>query len=68
MNQVEAVNLLIQAAQLAQSKGVFSFKEAALLSGALDVLTTPVEPTEPTESNADNVEPIKTKEKKKKNV
>ena len=65
MNQVEAVNLLIQAAQLAQSKGVFSFKEAALLSGALDVLTTPVEPTE---SNADNVEPIKTKEKKKKNV
>jgi hypothetical protein len=41
----QAVNLLVQAAQLAQKRGAYNLDEAALLSQAINVLTASSEDT-----------------------
>jgi hypothetical protein len=38
-NVNQAVNLLVQAAQLAQKRGAYNLDEAALLSQAINILT-----------------------------
>jgi len=43
--QEEALSLLIQAAQLAQSRGTFSLEEARLLSQAVNLFVPPPDPT-----------------------
>jgi len=35
----EAVNVLIQAAEMAQSKGIFNLADARLVADAIDILT-----------------------------
>lgn len=39
MNQSQAVNVLIQAARIAQGKGAFSLEDAELVSRAIKVFT-----------------------------
>lgn len=46
MNLQEAVNTLIGAANLAQSKGAFSLKEAALIQSAIEAFIPEVQPTD----------------------
>jgi len=41
MNQNEALNLLVQAVNMAQQKGVYSLKEAALLADAVETFQPP---------------------------
>ena len=43
----QAVNLLIQAVNLAQNKGAYNLDEAALISPAVRTLTTPGDVTQP---------------------
>lgn len=52
MNQGQAVNVLIQAARIAQAKGAFTLEDAELVSKAIKVF---VPPTEETESETDPV-------------
>ena len=52
MNQGQAVNVLIQAARIAQAKGAFTLEDAELVSKAIKVF---VPPTEETETEADPV-------------
>lgn len=52
MNQGQAVNVLIQAARIAQTKGAFTLEDAELVSKAIKVF---VPPTEETESETDPV-------------
>jgi len=39
MEQQEAINVLLQVAQLAQSKGIFSLQDAEIVLSAVRVLT-----------------------------
>ena len=43
MDQQQAILVLVQAAQLAQSKGVFSLQEAGLVAQAVAVFAPPAE-------------------------
>tara|TARA_R110002020_G_scaffold18560_5_gene64615 strand:+ start:43 stop:228 length:186 start_codon:yes stop_codon:yes gene_type:complete len=47
MDQNQALNTLVQAVNLAQQRGAFNLKEAAVLANAVQVFTpaTPVEET-----------------------
>jgi len=45
-NVNQAVNLLVQAAQLAQKRGAYNLDEAALLSQAINILTASSEISE----------------------
>ena len=51
MNQSQAVNVLIQAARIAQGKGAFSLEDAELVSRAIRVFT-------PKGETAMNEEPV----------
>ncbi len=44
LTQEKALSVLIQAVNLAQSKGVYSFEEAELLSKCVRKFTTPIPP------------------------
>jgi len=43
MTQIEAVELLIQAAHASQQKGIWTLQTAAVLSEAVNTFTTPQE-------------------------
>lgn len=43
MNQGQAVNVLIQAARIAQAKGAFTLEDAELVSRAIKLFVPPVE-------------------------
>ena len=43
MNQGQAVNVLIQAARIAQAKGAFTLEDAELVSKAIKVFVPPTE-------------------------
>ena len=43
MNQNEALNLLVQAVNLAQQKGAYSLQEAAAIADAVQTFTPPQE-------------------------
>jgi hypothetical protein len=51
LNQSQAVNVLIQAARIAQSKGAFTLEDAELVSKAIKVFT-------PASSQEDGVDPV----------
>ena len=44
MDQNQAVNVLIQAAQVAQSKGAFTLQEAVTIAKAIEAFTPAKEP------------------------
>ena len=46
MNQGQAVNVLIQAARIAQQKGAFTLEDAEMVSKAIKVFVPPTEATE----------------------
>lgn len=54
MNQGQALNVLIQAARLAQQKGAFTLEDAEMVSKAIKVFVPPTEATE--DADADPVE------------
>jgi hypothetical protein len=43
MNQGQAVNVLIQAARIAQSKGAFTIEDAEMVAKAIKIFVPPVE-------------------------
>lgn len=43
MNQSQAINVLIQAARIAQAKGAFTLEDAELVSKAIKVFVPPTE-------------------------
>ena len=47
MNQEQAISILIQVANLAQSKGALTIKEASIVSVAIETLTPTQEPQAP---------------------
>ena len=49
MNQAQAVNVLIQAARIAQQKGAFTLEDAEMVSKAIKLFTPPVEETDGTD-------------------
>jgi len=51
----QAVNLLVQAVNLAQNKGAYSLNEAALISQAIRTLTTPSDTTQPVQEVEEQV-------------
>ncbi len=55
MNQGQAVNVLIQAARIAQAKGAFTLEDAELVSKAIKVFVPPTEETAEGEDPAMNV-------------
>ena len=55
MNQGQAVNVLIQAARIAQAKGAFTLEDAELVSKAIKVFVPPTEETAEDEDPAMNV-------------
>ncbi len=56
MNQGQALNVLIQAARLAQQKGAFTLEDAEMVSKAIKVFVPPTEATEDADADADPVE------------
>ena len=46
MNQQQALTVLVQAAQVAQSKGAFSLQEAGIVAQAVATFAPPAEPVE----------------------
>jgi hypothetical protein len=54
--QNQAVSLLIQGAQVAQKRGAFDLREAALLSEAIDFLVPPPAPEEEELSSEEEAE------------
>ena len=56
MDQNQALNTLVQAVNLAQQRGAFNLKEAAVLSSAVEVFTPPAEETEVTEEVEEETE------------
>ena len=56
MNQTEAVGVLIQAANMAQSKGVFNLQEAAAVATAVSIFTAPAETS--SEEQTDSIEEV----------
>jgi hypothetical protein len=57
LTQSQAVNILIQGARIAQSKGAFSLEDAELVSRAIKVFI-------PSPTNADGVDPALNSEDK----
>ena len=45
LNQTQALNVLIQAARIAQSKGAFTLEDAELVAKAIKVFVPPTEAT-----------------------
>lgn len=61
MNQGQAVNVLIQAARIAQQKGAFTLEDAEMVSKAIRVFVPPTEATEgndPVENTDAPTEPV----------
>lgn len=62
LTQAQAVNVLIQAARIAQSKGAFTIEDAEIVSKAIKAFTPPQSETntEPTidESSDETVKPV----------
>jgi hypothetical protein len=61
MNQGQAVNVLIQAARIAQQKGAFTLEDAEMVSKAIKVFVPPTEATEgndPVENTEVPTEPV----------
>ena len=61
MNQGQAVNVLIQAARIAQQKGAFTLEDAEMVSKAIRVFVPPTEETEgndPVENTEVPTEPV----------
>ena len=61
MNQGQAVNVLIQAARIAQQKGAFTLEDAEMVSKAIRVFVPPAEATEendPVENTDAPTEPV----------
>jgi hypothetical protein len=54
MTQQEALSILIQAAQIAQSKGAYSLKEAKIIAEAIEVFVPKTETNETTEESEVN--------------
>jgi len=54
VNQKEALSVLIQAANMAQNKGVFSLQEASAVAAAVSTFVTPPETT--SEEKTDSTE------------
>ncbi len=50
MDQNQALNTLVQAVNLAQQRGAYNLKEAAVLASAVQVFTPPAEETDESES------------------
>ncbi len=46
MNQAQAVNVLIQAARIAQGKGAYTLEDAEMVAKAIRVFVPPTEETE----------------------
>lgn len=55
MNQAQAINVLIQAARLAQQKGAFTLEDAEMVSKAIKVF---VPPTEAGAAEAEGNDPV----------
>jgi hypothetical protein len=45
MDQNQAINVLVQAAQVAQSKGAFTLQEAVTIAAAIEAFTPVKEPS-----------------------
>jgi hypothetical protein len=60
LNQAQAIDVLIQAARLAQAKGAYTLEDAELVSRAIKVFIPEkqVEPTDETETENVAVEPV----------
>lgn len=62
MNQGQAVNVLIQAARIAQQKGAFTLEDAEMVSKAIKVFVPPteaeVEGNDPVENTDAPTEPV----------
>ena len=56
MDQNQALNTLVQAANLAQQRGAYNLKEAAVLSSAIEVFTPPAEEASETVTEETTVE------------
>lgn len=59
MNQGQAVNVLIQAARIAQQKGAFTLEDAEMVSKAIKLFAPPVEETDGTDP-VENTEEVNT--------
>jgi hypothetical protein len=64
MTQTEAVNALIQAVQLATTKGAFTLADTKLINQAIDALTIPTNKTVEDVIQSESTEPIKNNNKK----
>jgi hypothetical protein len=49
----EAISVLVQVAELAQSKGILSFDDAVIVKSAIDFLRSLTPPSEPTEETTE---------------
>ncbi len=62
MNQGQAVNVLIQAARIAQGKGAFTLEDAEMVSKAIKVFVPPTEAeaegNDPVENTDTPTEPV----------
>jgi len=62
MNQGQAVNVLIQAARIAQQKGAFTLEDAEMVSKAIKVFVPPTEAkaegNDPVENSDAPTEPV----------
>tara|TARA_Y100000389_G_scaffold180641_1_gene195641 strand:+ start:285 stop:512 length:228 start_codon:yes stop_codon:yes gene_type:complete len=60
MNQGQAVNVLIQAARIAQQKGAFTLEDAEMVSKAIKVFVPPTEAegNDPVENTDTPTEPV----------
>ena len=56
MNQGQAVNVLIQAARIAQQKGAFTLEDAEMVSKAIKVFVPPADETEECTDPVENKE------------
>jgi hypothetical protein len=50
----QAINILLQVAHLAQSKGILNLEEAAIVAKAVELLTPKQEETEPENNNGES--------------
>lgn len=57
MNQGQAVNVLIQAARIAQQKGAFTLEDAEMVSKAIRVFVPPTEATEGEDATVNEATP-----------
>jgi len=54
MDQTQALNVLVQAAQVAQSKGAFSLQEAAMVAEATSTFMPAKDTSEPVAASEEN--------------